>query len=177
MLFRSHPSYVSYLTSSVSHLQCWAHIIILSTRHVLPHHAVLSTRHRSVFLKFTPRLRRSATPSCVINFQLLKLVSTPIRFHTAGGQILPSPPNGDPHPSPPSGHLSLILLAAKLSLFRPAAILHPCWWQTSSLPIQRSSSTPAGCQPHPSPPSSHPPPLLAADLTPPHPAVIFHPSC
>ena len=35
----------------------------------------------------------------------------------------------------------------------------------------------ANGQTHPSPPSRHPSLLLAANLSPPHPAVIFHPSC
>ena len=65
-------------------------------------------------------------------------------------------------------------------------------WSSSPVPTQRSSSThPASGQTLPSPPSSHPqasppsghlPPILlvvklSPILTPPHPAVIFHPSC
>ena len=122
-----------------------------------------------------------------------------MRAHTAGGQtLLPSQtaiiilyPCRRPTSSlSPSCHLTPILLAVKLSPLRPAAILHPCCQPTSPLPnqqswrsnsllsTQRSSSTPAGGQPHPSPPSGHLPPiLLVVKLSPLNPAVILHPSC
>ena len=85
----------------------------------------------------------------VIEVQLLKLVSTPIFAH----KPLPN------------------LLAVKF------------WQSFSPLSTQQSSSTPADGQIHPfplvifhySPPSSHPPPLMAVKFTPPCPAVIIHP--
>ena len=67
-----------------------------------------------------------------------------IRNHTAGGQTLPSPPSGHPHPS------------------HPADIFHPsCWRSNSPLSAQRSSHPVDGGQPHPSPPIGHLPPILA----------------
>ena len=96
--------------------------------------------------------------SRVINFQLLKPVSTPMHARTAAGQTLPSPPSGHPPP----------LLAANLTPPHPAVILHPRCQPISSLSTQRSSSTPAGGQSHSSLPSSHLPPiLLAVKLSPP----------
>ena len=78
------------------------------------------------------------------------------------------------------------LLAVKLSPFRPAVILHTCWRLYSPPSAQRSSSTPAGGQIHPSPhpavifhpspASGHPRAQLAANLTSPHPVVMFYPS-
>ena len=106
----------------------------------------------------------------VLKELVIPLLHLPIQWssstHPAGSKTLPSLPSGHPPP----------LLATNLTPFCPAVILHPCWRPTSPLPTQRSSSTyPAGGQTLPSPPSAHPPPLLAANLTPPHPAVIFHP--
>ena len=62
-----------------------------------------------------------------------------------------TPASGQTHPSPPSGHPPP-LLAVKLTPLHPAIILHPCWqWQSNSpLSTQRSSSTPASGQLHPS---------------------------
>ena len=91
------------------------------------------------FPKFFPRHRRSA--SRLINFKLLKLVSMPIRAHTTGGQILHSLPSRHLQPHPSISHLPPILLAVKLPPVCPAGTLHPCWWPTSPLPTQRSSST------------------------------------
>ena len=91
------------------------------------------------FSTFFPRHRRSA--SRLINFKLLKLVSMPIRAHTTGGQILHSLPSGHLQPHPSISHLPPILLAVKLPPVCPAGTLHPCWWPTSPLPTQRSSST------------------------------------
>ena len=91
----------------------------------------------------------------VINFKLLQLDSTPISLHS----LLPP------------------FLAVKITPLHLAVILHPCWLPTSPLPTQLSSSDPpAVFQIHPSPPSSHHPPLLAVKLTPPRPSVILH-SC
>ena len=94
-------------------------------------------------------------------------------------------------------HSPLPNLLATISIpSGPAVILHPCWWSTSphrvptqgsssppppfswsnsQLPTQRSSSTTVGGQLHPSPPSGHPLPLLAANFTPPHPVVPWLP--
>ena len=56
-----------------------------------------------------------------------------------------TPPAGSQiHPSQSSGHPLPLQLAVKFTPPRPAVILHPCWQPTS-----------------PSPPSGHPPPLLA----------------
>ena len=58
------------------------------------------------------------------------------------------------------------------SLLSPllAVNLHP--FPPSSYPLP-----PSGVQIHPSPPRGHPPHLLVASLTPPHPAIILHPCC
>ena len=45
---------------------------------------------------------------------------------------------------------------------------------TGTLPAQRSFSIPSAGQIHPSLPSGHPPLLLAANVTSPHLAVIYH---
>ena len=62
----------------------------------------------------------------------------------------------------------------------PTYILYPsCWRSNSPLSAQRSSSTPAGGQIHPSPPGSHPQPLIVVKLTrvtPLRPAVILNPA-
>ena len=108
----------------------------------------------------------------IINCQLLKLVQCQYALQPA-----PTPPRSQSPPllvmisqPPPGGHpLTYPLLVVKLPPSRQAVILHPCWRSNSPLSAQRSSSTPAGCQTHPSPPSSHPPSQLAANLTPPHP--------
>ena len=50
-----------------------------------------------------------------------------------------------------------------------------CCRSNSPLSAQRPSSTPAGGQSHPSPPSGHPSPQMSANLIPLHPAVILHP--
>ena len=113
-------------------------ISIIAPVHVF--YAVLGTRniyvdlsHRCFFENF-PRVTRH-------KFQLLKLVSTPIRAHTAGSQTLHSPPSGHAHPSLSSGHLPHILLVAKLSTLRPAVMLtpaypavifHPSCWRSNS---------------------------------------------
>ena len=65
-----------------------------------------------------------------------------------------------------------------------------CWWSNSPLSAKRSCFTPAVSQPHPSPPSGHPSPILpavkfsppqpavmAVKLCPLHSAVILHPCC
>ena len=63
---------------------------------------------------------------------------------------------------------ALTLMAVNLSLSTQRS--------SSPLPTQWSSSThPAGGQTLPSPPSCHSLPLLATNLTPNHPAVLFHP--
>ena len=64
-------------------------------------------------------------------------------------------------------------------------MLSHCWRSNSPLFTRWSSSTPAGSQIYPSPPNSHPPPLLVikftppptqqSSFTPPHPMVILHP--
>ena len=96
------------------------------------------TRHHDIWSKFFPRHRRFA--SCVIkNFLIINFQSTPIRAHSP------------PHPP---------LLVAKFTPSRLAVILHPCWRSNSPLATQRSFSTPAGGQPHPSSPRGHLPPLL-----------------
>ena len=82
-------------------------------------------------------------------------------FTPAVGHPHPSPPSGhggQTVPSPPSGHppplLTAIFFALHLAVM--AVKLYPAtqrsWWSNSPLPTQRSSSTPAGGQPHPSPP-------------------------
>ena len=113
--------------------QCWARVIFLLTCHASPRNAVLSTRHASprYFFKIFP----ASSTYCIMcqNFQLLKLVSTPIRAHPPGGQALPSPPSGHPHPSPPRGHHPPILLVAKLTPLRPAVIFHPSCQCSNSL--------------------------------------------
>ena len=89
-----------------------------------------------------------------VNFQLLKLISTLIRTHTAGDK---------PYSSPVSTQRSY------------STQFHPfCLQSNSPLSAQRSSSTPAGGQPHPSPPSGHIPPHLLQS-NPPNPAVILYP--
>ena len=140
---------------------------VLGTRHIF----VDASRVTAIFFRnFSPRNRRFA--SSVINFQLLKLVSTPIRAHTADGQTLPSPPSDYPHPSPPSGHLPPFLLAGKLCPLRPAVILipphpvvilQPSSWRLNSPHALRLSVI------------LHP--YWWSSSTPPHPAVILHPSC
>ena len=98
-----------------------------------------------------------------------------------------TPAGGQPHPSPPSGYVPL-LLVANLTPLHPALIFYPsCWQSNSPLSAQQSFSTsPARGQtlpslssshPHPSSSSSHLPPLLVANLTPPHPVVMFHLCC
>ena len=66
-------------------------------------------------------------------------------------------------------------LAVKFTSPRPAVILNLCWWLSSPLSAQWSSSTPSGAKIHPSLPSGHPGPLLAVNFTPLHPAVTLHP--
>ena len=91
----------------------------------------------------------------VILFKLLKLFSTPIRA-----------------PSPLS-HLQAVILHLSFRCsvnLQPSNLTHPH-------PPRSSSTHSASGRIDPSPPSDYPPVLLAANLTPPHPAVIFHPSC
>ena len=114
-----------------------------------PRLAVLSTRHRSVFSPFS--FFTASSPFCFTRhkFQLLKLVSRNTFTLLAATLSLLSPAV-ILHP----------LMAVVFTLLRPAVIFHPCWRSNLPLPDQRSSSTPAGGQIHPSP----------------HPAVMFHPS-
>ena len=59
-----------------------------------------------------------------------------------------TPAGGQSHPSPPCGHLPLLLLAVQFIPPCPTVILHPyCWRSNSPLSAQWSSSNPAGSQP------------------------------
>ena len=105
--------------------------------------------------------------SLVINFRLLKLVSTPICTHSplippllpAASQPPPLmlwrstsllltqwlsstlPAGGHTYPCPPSSNPISLLLAVLFTPVCAAVILHLCWQSTSPFPIQRSSST------------------------------------
>ena len=127
-------------------------------------------RHRGVFSTFRFSSR-------VLNFQLLKLLSTLIYAHSAGIQILPSPPSRHPPPllwptSPlPTQRSSSTYPAGGQTL--PSQPNQP----TSSLPTQRSSSNPAvpsqPCRPTFPPPPQ--PAVMAVKLSCLRPAVILHP--
>ena len=85
------------------------------------------------------------------------------------------------NPSPATGHLPPLLLALKLTPSSTEVIFHPCWRLTWPLLAQRSSSTPAGGQTHPSQPSSYLPYLLVVNFNPPQSPPSSHlssnPSC
>ena len=145
--------------------------------------------------------RWKANPrSRIIYFQLQKLVLTPMCAYSPLPPLLavdlyPSslavshppplllaaihtpPACGVIHPFLPSGHPPS-LLAVKFTPHRRAVIFYPsCWRCCSPLPAQRSYSTPCWRSNSPFSASGHPPSLLAVKFTPPHPPVIFHPSC
>ena len=85
----------------------------------------------------------------VINFSLLKLVSTQRCTHSPLTPLLPAVSQPPPlllwrstRPSPPSGQPLPFLLAVIFTPARPAVILNPCWRSFSPLPNQRSSCNP-----------------------------------
>ena len=113
----------------MSYNQSRARVIFSSPRHVLSTHYASPRCFFDIFSASSPSRvtlfqTRPIKKIRVKNFQLLKLLSTPICAHNAGGQTFPCP---------------------------PAVILHPCWRPISPLPAQRSSSTPVCGQLHPSP--------------------------
>ena len=92
----------------------------------------------------------------VINFQLLKLVKTPL---TPSGHPLPSfwrsnstrssPTSATGQASPPLSSVSQIHLSPP-SGHPPPLLWTPCWRPTSPLPTRQSSTPSAGGQIHPS---------------------------
>ena len=100
----------------------------------------------------------SSHPSPLLGFKISSLYPS-VNLHPCKMANL-NPPHTSPHsghlpacsqihPSPPSGHPPP-LLAVKFIPPQPAVILHPCHRSKSPFPAQRSSSTPAGGQNHPS---------------------------
>ena len=142
-------------------MQCWARVIFLSTRHALPRPAVIATCHASPRCFFKNLLRVitvSRHAPRVIFFKgvikkrryVLTLLVANLTPPHPSGHLPPLLACGQTHPSPPSCHPPPLLVAnltppaqrsystptaaVKLSPLRPAVILHPCWWQTSTLP-------------------------------------------
>ena len=121
----------------------------------------------------------------------------PVIFTPARPAVILNPCWRSYSPLPDQGSSSTLLLAVNLNPPLPPLILYPsCWRLYSPLSALRSSSIPAGSQPHLSPSSGHPlrppagghihpclssfhplPLLLVFIFTPPRPAVILYPSC
>ena len=130
-------------------------------------HVVFSTRHHGVFSCFIS-VSRHASPFFkgvikkfrIVNFKLMKTCFNAETHSQCGRSNSPlsaqrsfSPPcwrPDQPNPSPPGGHLPL-LLTVKFTPCRSAVFLHPCF------PVCRQ------IHPSPTPSSRHPPPLISLE--------------
>ena len=117
-------SKVLQIVSTQQYMQCWARFIFWTPRHASLRHVVWSTHN--------------ASPRCF--FEISSSFRVMRHKCSALWNLF-------------QRRYTLTLLAVKLSPLRPAVIFHPCCQPTSSLPTQRSSSTPAVGQPPPSPTS------------------------